>query len=91
MVECYYTTQAEKSLAEVKSENERILIATFNGSPNTTIIATYAPTEGSEDSEAHYDKLSEVTNSIPKHNFLIETETSMHIWVRRMSLTHTTS
>ena len=64
--------QAEKSLAEVKSENERILIATFNGSPNTTVIANYAPTEGSEDSEAHYDKLSEVTNSIPKHNFLIE-------------------
>ena len=64
--------QAEGSLAEVKSINERILVATFNGSPNTTVIATYAPTEGSEESESHYQRLSEVSHDIPKHNFLIE-------------------
>ena len=64
--------QAEKSLAEVKAINQRILVATFSGSPNTTVIANYAPCEGSENSEAHYQKLTEVANSIPKHHFLIE-------------------
>ena len=57
--------QAEKSLAEVRSVNERILVSTFNGNPSTTVISNYAPVEGSENCEAHYVKLSEICNEIP--------------------------
>ena len=64
--------QAEKSLAEVQSINERILTVHFNGNPNTTVISNYSPTEGSDDSEAHYHKLTDVINSLPKHNVIIE-------------------
>ena len=60
---------ADKSLAEVNAINQRILVATFNGSPCTTVIANYAPCEGSEDSEEHYRKLTGVVNSVPKHHF----------------------
>ena len=44
--------QAEKSLAEVKPINERILTVHFNGNPNITVISNYAHTEGSDDNEA---------------------------------------
>ena len=64
--------QAEKSLAEVKSINKRILVVNFNGNPNTTVIANYAPVEGSDESESHYLKLTEVINGLPKHNIVIE-------------------
>ena len=64
--------QAEKSISEVTSVNQRILVVTFNGNPATTVIANYAPVEGSEDSEAHYQKLTETANGIPKHRLLIE-------------------
>ena len=64
--------QAEKSLAEVTSVNQRIMVTTFNGNPNTSVISTYAPVEGSEDCEEHYAKISEFVNRIPKHHFLIQ-------------------
>ena len=56
--------QAEKSISEVTSVNQRILVVTFNGNPATTVIANYAPVEGSEDSEAHYQKLSGVAGPV---------------------------
>ena len=47
--------KAEKALAEVKPINNRIVVAVFNGNPKTTIIINYAPVEGSEDAEEHYE------------------------------------
>ena len=38
----------ESALAEIKSYNERIIIAHFNGNPMTTVIVLYSPTEGSQ-------------------------------------------
>ena len=60
----------EKSLCDVVSFNERILIAHFDGNPKTTVIVQYSPTEGSSDSEDHYKNLANAINTIPKHNVL---------------------
>ena len=65
------SSQAEKTLSEVKSYNERILIADFNGNPRTTVITHYAPVEGSADAEEHYKNLAAAISSIPKHNLLM--------------------
>ena len=40
---------ARRSLVNIESMNDRIVIATFNGNPKTTIIATYSPTNISDD------------------------------------------
>ena len=61
----------ESALGSVRKWNERILVAEFNGNPNTTIIVHYAPCEGSPDAEEHFNNLNEVTASIPKHNVLL--------------------
>ena len=59
------------SLAEIKLYNSRILVAHFNGNPATTIIVHYAPAEGDEDAIDHYEQLSDITCTIPKHNVLL--------------------
>ena len=61
------------SLAEIKACNSRILVAHFNGKPATTIIVHYAPLEGDENAIDHYEKLSDITRTIPKHNILLVT------------------
>ena len=61
----------ESAVADVKSFNERIMIAHFNGNPATTVIVHYSPTEGSESATDHYTNLSNAIKSIPKHNVLI--------------------
>ena len=61
------------SLAEIKPCNSRILVAHFNGKPATTIIVHYAPLEGDENAIDHYEKLSDITRTIPKHNILLVT------------------
>ena len=61
----------EKSLSEIKPIDKRILILHFDGNPTTSIIVHYAPTEGSSDSEEHYNNLSNVISSIPPHNLLL--------------------
>ena len=58
----------ESALAEIKSYNERIIIAHLNGNPMTTIIVHYSPTEGIETAEDHYNNLTNAIKSIPKHN-----------------------
>ena len=58
-------------LAEVVPVNKRTLIVHFNGNPKMSIIVTYAPIEGSNDSEEHYQMLTNVINSLPKHNFIV--------------------
>ena len=51
----------------------RIVIASFNGNPQATVISCYSPTNTSleEDVIDFYDELSALTNEIPKHNILI--------------------
>ena len=47
-------------------------MANFNSNPKTTIIINYSPVEFSEDAEEHFENLTNVVNSIPKHNMVIE-------------------
>ena len=47
-------------------------MAIFNGNPNTTIVINYAPTEGSERAEDHYETLTNAVNGIPKHHMVTE-------------------
>ena len=51
----------------------RILIATINGNPKTTVISCYSPTNVSDEVEVErfYENLTSVTRQIPKHNFLV--------------------
>ena len=51
--------------------NNRILIINFDGNLNKTIITHYSACEGSDTAEIHYVDLTNATDSIPKHNFLI--------------------
>ena len=61
----------ESALTEIKSYNERMIIAHFNGNPLTTVIVHYSPTKGSETAEDHYNNLANTIKSIPKHNVLL--------------------
>ena len=63
--------RSSASLAEIKPYNSRILVVHFNGNPATTIIVHYAPVEGNEDAIDHYEQLSGITRTIPKHNVLL--------------------
>ena len=64
---------ALKSLNIIKKIQSRIMVATFNGQPSTTIISCYSPTNVSDEMDhiAFYNKLSSHVHSILKHNFLI--------------------
>ena len=64
---------AEKALSQVIPWNERVLIAHFKakGHPTLTVIVHYAPIEGSDEAEDHYESLLAATHSIPKHNVLL--------------------
>ena len=62
---------AENNLAEISKFHERILIATFNGNPALTIVVHYAPVEGSEFAEDHYNNLADAVRSVPKHHLLL--------------------
>ena len=48
-----------------------IVVAVFNGNPNTTIVVKYAPIEGSKEAEGHYNNLINLINNIPKHHMVI--------------------
>ena len=63
---------AEQALAEIKPINERIVVAVFNGNPNTTIVVNYAPIEGIKEAEEQYKNLTNLINSIPKYHMVIE-------------------
>ena len=67
----------KKALGEVKTFSNRILVATFEGNPTTTVIVAYSPTNttGSEEKvELFYQELREATKATPKHNMLITLE-----------------
>ena len=65
--------KALKSLNSIERIQPRMMVATFNGNPRTTIISCYSPTNVSEETElvASYDAQSSLVRSIPKHNVLV--------------------
>ena len=65
--------QALKSLNSIEKIQRRMIVATFNGNPRTTIISCYSPINVSEETKliAFYDELSSLVHSIPKHNVLV--------------------
>ena len=64
---------ARKSLISIEKIHPRLIIATFNGNPCTTIISCYSPTNVSDESDAtaFYDELSSLIRQVPKHNVLV--------------------
>ena len=63
---------AAKLLTGVKSYSKRVLSATFQGNPATTIIVAYSPTNVSpvEEIERFYEELRTAVDSVPAHSFL---------------------
>ena len=62
-----------KSLAGVRSHSERIMIATFQENPATSVTVTYAPTNASkmETVEGYYADLRRAIESLPVHTMLV--------------------
>jgi hypothetical protein len=62
-----------KSLNTIESINPRILIASFHGNPLTNVICCYSPTNSTDEEEVEffYSNLTDLGNSIPKHNLII--------------------
>ena len=67
------SSKAYKPLNSVETVISRILIASFNGNPEVTIISSHSPTNASdeEDKNEFYNQLTTITRSIPKHNLLL--------------------
>ena len=65
--------RAYKALQNIESITPRILIATFSGNPETTIITCYSPTNCSDEevTSNFYGELTSLTKAIPRHNFII--------------------
>ena len=65
--------QAYGTLLNVESINARIMVATFNGNPQTTFVACYSPTNVSEEIQAQefYTQLQDTIRKLPKHNVII--------------------
>ena len=65
--------KAMDALSNIEAVTNRILIATFNGNPASSVICCYSPTNVSEEDVAQkfYDDLSSLTRQIPKHNVLV--------------------
>ena len=64
---------ATKSLNSIEKITSRILVATFHGYPEPTLISCYSPTNIADEQEVidFYDDLSSLICSVPKHNVLI--------------------
>ena len=80
--------KVEQALSDVSPVNNRILMTIFNGNPNTTIVINYAPTEGSESAEDHYETLTNAVNGIPKHHMVIECGDYAHLGKESAPYTH---
>ena len=68
-----FSPQTYKALETVEMITPRIMIATINGNPRTTVISCYSPTNVSDEIEVErfYVNLTSVTRQIPKHNFVV--------------------
>ncbi len=66
------STAAERALCNVKPISRRILLATFDGNPATSVIVAYSPTNCSDATEIDefYRDLNIAITSVPPHNFL---------------------
>ena len=64
---------ALKSLNSIEKILPRMIIATFNGNPRTTIISCYSPTNVTDETEVitFYQELSSLIHHVPKHNVLV--------------------
>ena len=64
---------ATRSLNSIEKITSRILVATFHGNPEPTLISCYSPANIAYEQEVidFYDDLSSLIRSIPKHNVLI--------------------
>ena len=62
-----------KSLLNIEKISPRIVVATFNGNPQTTIISCYSPTNVSEEQDVlhFYNELASLVRAVPRHNMLI--------------------
>ena len=67
------SSTAYKALGSVEKISPRIMVATFNGNPKTTVICCYSPTNVTDETEVEnfYADLSSVTRQVPKHNILL--------------------
>ncbi|KAJ8416915.1 hypothetical protein AAFF_G00327930 [Aldrovandia affinis] len=65
--------RARKALRRVHPHTNRILSADFEGSPVTTVMSVYSPTNVAliEEVERFYDDLRTAIHHVPAHNFLI--------------------
>ena len=68
-----FSKKAYNALASIEVISPRIMIATLNGNPKTTVISRYSPTNVSDEIEIErfYENLTSVTREVPKHNLLI--------------------
>ena len=64
---------ATKSLNSIEKITSRILVETFHGNPEATLISCYSPTNIADEHEVidFYDDLSSLIRSVTKHNVLI--------------------
>ena len=64
---------AFKSPKSIERITSRILVATFHGNPEKTLISFYTPTNiaDEQDPVGFYDNLSFLVRSVPKYNVLI--------------------
>ena len=67
------SSTAAKSLTNIETITSRIMIATFSGNPQTTVIFCYSPTNTAEEKEVEdfYGELTSLIRQVPKHNVLI--------------------
>ena len=61
---------ALKSLNSIEKIQPKIMFASFNGNPCTTIVSCYCPTNANDETNiiAFYNELSSFVRHIPKHN-----------------------
>ena len=64
--------RAYGSLLNVELISPRIMVATFNGHPKTTIVSCYSPTNCSDEIKAVeiYSMLQDAIRQLPKHNVI---------------------
>ena len=72
-IEMLLSPRALKSLNSIEKILLRLMVATFNGNPSTTIISCHGSINASNETDliTFYNELSSLVRSIPKHNILI--------------------
>ena len=66
--------EAFKALASIEMITPKIMIATLNENPQTTVISCYSPTNVSDESyvvSSYKEWTAAVTRHVPRHNVLV--------------------